>query len=114
MRVHAPSIALNPMLAALSLTPAARHRWMVTSRAVAAVAGGYVLAALSAALLAVILPLPRADATLTGTMLSFLAYALAVMWAFAARHALRAWTGLLAPILLLVVILALPGWTAAA
>lgn len=97
MLVHAPSIALDQMLAALSLTPAARHRWMVTSRAVAAVAGGYVLAALSAALLAVILPLPRADATLTGTMLSFLVFACAVIWVFAARTATRAWVGLLLP-----------------
>lgn len=85
------------MPAALSLTPAARHRWMVASRALAAVAGGYALAALGAAALAVFLPLPRADATLTGTMLSFLIYACAVVWVFAARTAARAWLGLLAP-----------------
>lgn len=85
------------MLAALQLTPAARHRWVVASRALAAILGGYGLAALSAAALAVFLPLSRADATLTGTMLSFLVYACAVVWVFAARTATRAWLGLLLP-----------------
>ena len=70
---------------------------MVVSRALAAVAGGYGLAALSAAALAVFLPLSRADATLTGTMLSFLVFAGAVVWVFAARSATRAWVGLLLP-----------------
>lgn len=84
-------------MSVLSLSSAARHRWRVASRAVAAVLGGYVLAALSAAVLAVALPLPRADATLTGTMLSFLVFACAVIWVFAARTATRAWVGLLLP-----------------
>lgn len=70
---------------------------MVASRALAAAVGGYALAALSAAVLAVFLPLSRADATLTGTMLSFLVYACAVVWVFAARTAGRAWLGLLLP-----------------
>jgi hypothetical protein len=89
------------MFAAPSLTPAARHRWMVASRALAAIAGGYALAALSAAALAVFLPLSSADATLAGTMLSFLVYACAVIWVFAARNARRAWLGLILPMALL-------------
>lgn len=94
----APALAHRSIpMSALSLTPAARHRWMVASRALAAIAGGYALAALSAAALAVFLPLPRADATLTATMLSFLVYACAVIWGFAARTAARAWLGLLLP-----------------
>lgn len=92
-----PTRCTAQMLAALQLTPAARHRWVVASRALAAILGGYVLAALSAAALAVFLPLSRADATLTGTMLSFLVYACAVVWVFAARTATRAWLGLLLP-----------------
>ncbi|MFY9479798.1 MAG: DUF3649 domain-containing protein [Aquabacterium sp.] len=89
------------MPAALPLSPSARHRWMVASRALAAIGGGYVLAALSAAALAVSLPLARVDATLTATMLSFLVYACAVVWVFAARTAGRAWLGLLVPSLAL-------------
>lgn len=70
---------------------------MVASRALAAIVGGYTVAALSASALAVFLPLPRADATLTGTMLSFLVFACAVIWVFAARNATRAWLGLVLP-----------------
>ena len=90
------------------------ERAAVLSRLLAALLGGYALSALLTAVLALHLPLEPSEAVLVGTMLSFLVYALAVMWAFAARHALRAWTGLLAPILLLAVILAVPDWTGAA
>lgn len=90
------------------------RRGAVLSRLLAALLGGYALSALLTAVLALHLPLEPSEAMLVGTMLSFLAYALAVMWAFAARHALRAWTGLLAPILLLAAILAAPGWTVTA
>ena len=82
------------------------------SRLLAALLGGYAVSALLAAVLALHLPMERSEAVLVGTMLSFLVYALAVMWAFAARHALRAWTGLLVPALLLAAVLAAPGWTA--
>ncbi len=72
-----------------------RYRLAVAARAVAAIAGGYALAALSAAALSVALPLSRPEASLTGTLASFGAYACAVMWVFAARTALWAWLGLL-------------------
>ena len=72
------------------------------SRIVAAVFGGYALAALtSVATLA--LPMSRPEAVLTGMLLSFVVYALAVVWVFAVRSATRAWAGLLvaaAPLLL--------------
>ncbi|MCY1512028.1 hypothetical protein D9M68_464730 [compost metagenome] len=75
-----------------------RYRMGVASRAVAAIAGGYGVAALSAAVLALGLPalfdMARSEAALTGTLASFLVYAVAVMWVFAARSAWRAWTGL--------------------
>ena len=74
----------------------------LVSRIVAAVLGGYALAALtSVATLA--LPMERGEAVLTGMMLSFIVYAAAVIWVFAASSALRAWAGLLvvsAPLLL--------------
>ncbi|MGJ7566991.1 iron transporter [Variovorax sp. GB1R11] len=75
-----------------------RHRLGVASRAVAAIAGGYGVAALSAAVLALCLPaafgMARSEAAMTGTLASFIVFALAVMWVFAARTAVRAWTGL--------------------
>jgi hypothetical protein len=82
------------------------------SRIVAAIFGGYALAAL-ASVAAVSLPMARPEAVLAGLQLSFLVYALAVIWVFGARSARRAWAGLLvaaAPLLLA----AWPVWRGAA
>ncbi len=72
------------------------------SRIIAALLGGYVLAALSSvAVLA--LPMPKPQAVIAGMLASFLVYAGAVIWVFAVRNAWRAWLGLLlagAPLLL--------------
>ncbi|MCO6417751.1 DUF3649 domain-containing protein [Siccirubricoccus sp. KC 17139] len=77
-------------------------RWPgVLSRILAAVVGGYALGALVAIACALLLPFARSEAVITGMMLSFAAYAGAVLWAFAARSAWRAWAGLLLPALLL-------------
>lgn len=66
----------------------------LVSRIVAAVFGGYALAALtSVATLA--LPMARSEAVFTGMVASFLVYAGAVIWVFAVRSATRAWVGLL-------------------
>ncbi|MBN9407585.1 MAG: hypothetical protein J0H69_00415 [Burkholderiales bacterium] len=74
--------------------------WTVLSRILAAVLGGHVLAsALSVAIVALASaawPMARADAALAAMQLSFLPWAAAVMWAFAARSAPRAWAGLAA------------------
>lgn len=72
------------------------YRLGVALRAVAAIGGGYVLASLCAASLSVMLPFSRPEASMTGTLASFVVYACAAMWVFAARTALRAWLGLLA------------------
>ncbi|KAF1048252.1 DUF3649 domain-containing protein [Xylophilus sp.] len=74
----------------------ARYRLAVASRALAAIAGGYAIAALATAALALWLPLARAEAVVAATLLSFAVYACAVVWVFAARSAWRAWGGLLA------------------
>ena len=66
----------------------------LVSRIVAALFGGYALAAL-ASVAAVLLPIDRPQAVLAGMLLSFVVYALAVVWVFAVRSATRAWTGLL-------------------
>lgn len=72
------------------------------SRIIAALLGGYVLAALSSvAVLA--LPMPKPQAVIAGMLASFLVYAGAVIWVFAVRNAWHAWLGLLlagAPLLL--------------
>ncbi|MEC4721251.1 DUF3649 domain-containing protein [Noviherbaspirillum sp. CPCC 100848] len=80
---------------------ATRYRCGVAMRAVAAIGGGYLLAALASAVLAAVLPMPRADAASVATMMSFAIYACAVLWVFAARSALHAWTGVLASAALL-------------
>lgn len=71
----------------------------VASRAAAAALGGYALANAAAALGAVVLPLTRAEAVTWATMFAFMIYLAAIVWAFAARDAWRAWLGLGAPAL---------------
>jgi hypothetical protein len=66
-------------------------------RIAAAVLGGYAFAAAASIWLSYVLPAARADATLTGLLVSFALFAAAIVWAFAARTARRAWLGLLAP-----------------
>jgi len=82
------------------------HRVVATgpliSRILAALFGGYAVAALaSVAVLA--LPISKPQAVLTGMLASFAIYTGAVVWVFAVRSALKAWTGLIvvaAPLLL--------------
>lgn len=74
------------------------HRVLATgpliSRIVAALFGGYALAALSS-VAALALPMNKVQAVITGTLASFLVYAGAVIWVFAVRSALKAWIGLI-------------------
>ncbi|MFT3690960.1 DUF3649 domain-containing protein [Paenirhodobacter sp.] len=65
----------------------------VASRIVAALFGGYALAALTS-VAALALPMRGTEAVFTGMLLSFLVYAGAVVWVFAVRSARRAWAGL--------------------
>lgn len=82
-----------------------RDRLAVASRALAAIVGGYGLAALCTTAMALLLPLARAEAVVTGTLASFVLYTCAVLWVFAARDAWRAWAGLAAPSALLAIVL---------
>lgn len=83
------------------------------SRIVAALFGGYALAALtSVATLA--LPMARSEAVLTGMLASFLVYAGAVIWVFAVRSATRAWVGLLVAALPLLAAASSVWWKATA
>ncbi len=79
----------------------ARYRWMVASRTLAAVVVGYALTSAVSILLALLLPVSKAEAVLASTMLSFAIYAAVVIWVFQARSATRAWVGLLVPLAVL-------------
>ncbi|MBD9587636.1 DUF3649 domain-containing protein [Pseudomonas sp. PDM03] len=86
------------------------YRLAVTSRVLAAVLGGYIVAALASVSLTLWVPMARADAVVTGMMTSFLAYLGAVIWCFACRSAWRAWFGLIVPSLVLAAISGLAYW----
>lgn len=75
-------------------SPSNSHRAAVALRALAAIVGGYVLTALATTAMAIFLPMAPAEASLTATMLSFAIYACIVLWVFATRSAMRAWTGI--------------------
>lgn len=69
----------------------------ILARVVAAVAGGYALAAAAAVFLAAVLPTGRAEAVVGGMQLSFVVYTGAVIWAFSPVPLLRVAVGLLLP-----------------
>lgn len=76
----------------------ARKRTLaVVSRIFVAIFGGYVFAATASVFLSYILPMQRADALMTGILLSFAFYTGAIIWAFAARTGILAWAGILLP-----------------
>ncbi|WCM92031.1 DUF3649 domain-containing protein [Acidovorax sp. NCPPB 2350] len=92
--------------------PLWRYRLAIASRSMAAVLGGYALAAAGAAAFSLVLALamPRVEAVLAATMLSWLVYAVAVGWAFYARTAWSAWGGVLGPALALGACALAPRW----
>ncbi|MEQ9509776.1 MAG: DUF3649 domain-containing protein [Alloalcanivorax xenomutans] len=75
-------------------------RLSVASRVIAAGLGGYALSAAATAALSLGLPMPRVDAVITASVLSFLIYSAAVIWAFACATTARAWAGIAIPALL--------------
>lgn len=68
--------------------------WPMLSRITAAILGGYAFTYAATAALARLLPLDKADALISATLLSFAVYTGAILWAFACRSAVRAWAGL--------------------
>lgn len=84
-------------------------RWRLTARILAAVFGGYALAYGSTAFLTVYLPLPRPDRVVFASLLCFAVWTAAVIYAFAARSALRAWVMLAGATVLLCLAAFLPG-----
>lgn len=66
----------------------------IFSRFSAAAVCGYLAAATLASLLTLLLPLSRFESTLTANMLSFLFYAIAIIYAFCVRKTWHAWCNL--------------------
>lgn len=76
------------------MSESARHRWSVLSRVVAASIGGYAFTWAAIVFVALVWPLPRAEAVGVATMLGFVIYAAVAMWVFVTRSAVRAWVGI--------------------
>lgn len=75
--------------------------WRLFSLVMAALLAGYAFATAASIFIVSILPMPRAEATLTGNLLSFLVYIGAIIWVFTVRRPRRAWLGLMIPACLL-------------
>lgn len=69
----------------------ALYRLGVFSRVVAAVCGGYAVAALTATLLALVLPMDRLDAAITGSLTAVILLPFVAISCFWVRSAARAW-----------------------
>ena len=65
----------------------------ILSRTLAALVGGYVFTYAFTAALARVLPLDNVDSMIVASLLSFVIYTFAILWAFAARHQWSAWMG---------------------
>ena len=83
------------------------YRAGVATRAIAAIGGGYLLAALSTRALALGLPLSPVDSVVAATLTGLVVYPCAIMWCFAAASAARAWLGLAGACALVAVVLLL-------
>lgn len=66
-------------------------RWEVTARVLAAILGGYATAYAATAFLSVYLPLVRSERVVFASLACFAVYTIAIIYAFAARSARRAW-----------------------
>jgi hypothetical protein len=89
----------------------ARPGWAVFSRSMAAIFGGYALAAVTSVFCALALPGARGQTVLTGMLVAIVVCACAALWAFATRTALRAWVGILLPTLVMAAVArALGAW----
>ncbi|MCY1269553.1 hypothetical protein D9M68_245980 [compost metagenome] len=76
------------------------------SRCAAAILGGYALTSAFVIFLGAVLPLPKGQAVLAGSLASFALYTAAIVWVFAVRDLRRVWLGLLLPALALAAL----GW----
>lgn len=78
--------------------PTSPTRLAVASRTLAALAGGYAVAALLSVSIALLTrSAPREEAVAAGNAPAFLVFAACIIWAFAASTAMRAWLGIVTP-----------------
>lgn len=99
------------MSARSSAAGAMAHRLDILLRTIVAIAGGYILASLIAAVLARLIPGDRAEAALAGTITSFAVFPLVVMYVFAIR---RSWIALVTLAAAALALWALVAWSIAA
>ncbi len=66
------------------------YRLNILVRALTGSIGAYLIAALTAAMLARVLPMPRPDAVTIATLLAYLVAPAVTLWAFLARGPMRA------------------------
>jgi hypothetical protein len=91
----------SPQLATRKRPKGTRSRWSIASRAVAALPGGYALAALLASALALLSSAPREEAIAAAVLPAFAVQILAALWSFWASTAARAWLGIGIPAIFL-------------
>jgi hypothetical protein len=85
------------------------YRAEIALRTLAGTAGAYLIAVLAGMVLARILPMARAEAVLTATMLAFVVGPAVTIWAFLARGPWRATGGVVLAAVLLAGLLRLTG-----
>ena len=68
--------------------------WQIAARVFAAVVLGYLVTNTSAVLLGFLLPLPKIDAVITASLLSFAIYTALILWIFTVKTLRRVWLGL--------------------
>ncbi len=88
------STAPSPATPARRTSPRRKGNAQLWARGLLALIGGYAVAAAWADGLARVLPGSAADAALAATMASFVIYAMAAIWTYAARSTRRAALGL--------------------
>lgn len=69
----------------------ARYRWLVFFRIIAGFIGGYVITAFITSITATLLPMPRAEAVVLSSLLSYLWFLGLVIWAFAIKSVAKLW-----------------------
>ncbi|QFU06815.1 hypothetical protein FIU82_17620 (plasmid) [Pseudoalteromonas sp. THAF3] len=85
---------LSPWLIKLRIA-SSHYRALVVYRFIAAIVGGYLLTALSTAVLGVALPLQPSDAVLLAVSLSILIYACIFIYTFSVRSVAKVWITIL-------------------
>jgi hypothetical protein len=85
----------SPLLKIVQLSEKAKYRWMVFCRVITGFFGGYVLTSYLTIVLAQIIPMPRAEAVVLASLLSYLWFCLIIIWVFSVRSTLKACLGVI-------------------